>query len=201
MHLFEKPCLAIDYDGVIVDTNTIKAIWIAENLEIEIRPGSCDHTRCIPYIGAEAYSRMSSLVYGKEYSLLAQPLLGVESAVSSLSKNFCLIIVSARNELQIGFVSEWLKLRNMAEFFEDIISCDLKTKLHIANELSALAILDDDVRHLQYPDYTNIAKVHFDIDLSNDIEYESNLIHVKGWNPFVEYINKIVMRGNNNQNA
>ncbi len=58
-----RPAIGLDYDGIIADTNRVKARWIREHLGVEVEPWRCDRTRCVPIIGASAYESMGEVVY------------------------------------------------------------------------------------------------------------------------------------------
>jgi len=183
-----KPCIAIDYDGVIADTNQLKADWIRENLGVSISPGLCDRTRCVKHIGVEAYNRMAKVVYDREYSLQAQPLAGLKSAIPALAKLFRLIILSTRDNSNIRWVNEWLYSYGLYEQFTDIVSSYQKQKLGIASELRATALLDDDIRHLRVSGFLSVRRFHFDRDLFEDIQREGQIVHVKSWTAFLQVL-------------
>jgi hypothetical protein len=141
--------IALDYDGVIADTNQIKSDWIAENLGLDVPPWLCDRTECVPIIGLENYNRMSPIVYGREASLRAQPVPGALEAVRALQRTYRLIIVTARTTEQIQWTREWLRQQRVEDAFGDILSSSGGiAKAEIVRQIGAIALIEDDVRHL-----------------------------------------------------
>jgi len=186
----KKPCIAVDYDGVVADTSQLKADWIRENLGMSVSPGICDRTRCVERIGTRQYNRMAKVVYGREYSLRAQPVAGLKSAIPILAKSFRLVILSARDDSNILWVTEWLQKHGLYQHFSGVISTQQRQKLETASELGAAALFDDDIRHLRGPGLTSVRRFHFDRDLPEDVRTEKQLVHVKSWHVFLQLLGK-----------
>jgi hypothetical protein len=153
--------IALDYDGVIADTNQVKSDWIAGTLGLDVPPWLCNRTECVPLIGLENYNRMSPIVYGREASLRAQPMPGVLEAVHTLRQMYRLAIVTARTEEQVQWTREWLAQQGIEDAFEGIHSSSGGiAKADILRQLGAIALIEDDVRHLlKAPDYA-FARIH-----------------------------------------
>jgi phosphoglycolate phosphatase-like HAD superfamily hydrolase len=153
--------LALDYDGVIADTNRVKSDWIAENLGQDVPPWLCNRTECVPIIGLENYNRMSPIVYGREASLRARPMPGVLEAVRTLRQAYHLIIVTARTEEQIQWTREWLAQQGIENEFEGIHSSSGGVaKAEIVHRLGAFALVEDDIRHLKKLPEVPFARIH-----------------------------------------
>jgi hypothetical protein len=173
--------LALDYDGVIADTNQVKSDWIAENLGQNVPPWLCNRTECVPIIGLENYNRMSPIVYGRGASLRARPVPGVLQAVQTLRQVYRLIIVTARTEEQIHWTREWLAQTGIADAFEDIHSSSGGiAKAEIVHQLGAVALVEDDVRHLlKFPEVP-FARIHLAPQWA-DAHSDSGIVTVSDW--------------------
>jgi phosphoglycolate phosphatase-like HAD superfamily hydrolase len=153
--------IALDYDGVIADTNQVKSDWIAETLSLDVPPWLCNRTECVPIIGLENYNRMSPIVYGREASLRARPVPGVLEALQTLRQMYRLAIVTARTEEQIQWTGEWLAAQGIEDAFEGIHSSSGgMTKAEIVCQLGAIALIEDDVRHLLKAPEVQFARIH-----------------------------------------
>jgi phosphoglycolate phosphatase-like HAD superfamily hydrolase len=156
-----KEAIALDYDGVIADTNQVKSDWIAQNLSLEVPPWLCNRTECVPIIGLENYNRMSPIVYGREASLRARPMTGVLEAVQALRQTYRLAIVTARTEEQIEWTREWLAQQGIEGVFESIHSSSGGiAKADIVRQLGAIALIEDDIRHLLKALDVRFARIH-----------------------------------------
>lgn len=153
--------IALDYDGVIADTNQVKSEWIAEHLGMDVPPWLCDRTECVPIIGLENYAQMSPVVYGREASQRARPLPGAVEAIQSLRRTCRLAIVTARTAEQIQWVREWLAHQGIEDAFEGVYSSSGgMAKADIVRRLGAIALVEDDVRHLLQAPETRFARIH-----------------------------------------
>jgi hypothetical protein len=153
--------IALDYDGVIADTNQVKSDWIAGTLGLDVPPWLCNRTECVPLIGLENYNRMSPIVYGREASLRAQPMPGVLEAVHTLRQMYRLAIVTARTEEQVQWTRDWLAQQGIEDAFEGIHSSSGGiAKADILRQLGAIALIEDDVRHLLKAPEVRFVRIH-----------------------------------------
>lgn len=155
----KKPLIAIDYDGVIANTNQIKSKWIKEKLDIDIAPDKCDRSNCVKIIGKQKYQEMTKYVYEYEATLKADPTPDLHSILEKLSKEWRFIIISARTNQRIKYAKEWLEKQNLIQMFEDVITNGESSKLEVAINRGATIIIDDDIRHLDKD--KALFKIHF----------------------------------------
>ena len=148
---FSIPLFAVDYDGVVADTNAVKRSWIKENLKMDVPLHMCDRTACVPIIGEPAYGRMSNVVYERAASMSANPVSGAESALRRMMEAGPAILLSARTEKRLEYAVQWLERYGLDGYFEDFVSSDGKTKLDIVTGYQCQVLIDDDVRHLLPP--------------------------------------------------
>lgn len=80
----EKPGIALDYDGVIADTNSVKSRWIRRHLRWDVPPWETDRTYCARHIGIGTYLRMAPEAYGWRASLAARAVPGARRALRAL---------------------------------------------------------------------------------------------------------------------
>ncbi|MBN1290878.1 MAG: hypothetical protein JXB48_03485 [Candidatus Latescibacteria bacterium] len=139
---------ALDYDGTIADTNTIKSKWIRDEFGIEIAPYNCDRTWCVPIIGEDNYNRMSPFVYDREHSLQAKPIPGAPEALRTLSEHSPVYVVTARTGSNAPFAEEWLTEHGLMQYIERIIPGTGEPKITVAKSLGCSILIDDDIRHL-----------------------------------------------------
>ncbi len=143
-----RPAIGLDYDGIIADTNRVKARWIREHLGVEVEPWRCDRTRCVPIIGASAYESMGEVVYERRSSLAAPPVAGGLDAIRDLERAYRLYVVTARRDHRVEFARRWLELQGIAGCFEAVLSSAGSTKARICIDHEITALVDDDERHL-----------------------------------------------------
>jgi uncharacterized HAD superfamily protein len=139
---------ALDYDGVIADTNAVKAKWIKDHLGKEVPLYLCDRTSCVPVIGEDQYDRMANEVYEEQLSLEAKPALGVRQSLKILSHYGQIYVISSRSKRQILYAEEWLKRNKLSKFIHSILSKGPKSKVSWAKSLDCKVLIDDDERHL-----------------------------------------------------
>lgn len=144
------PCLGIDYDATIADTNFVKATWIRDNLGLEVSPWQCDRTTCVPIIGVENYEAMSSVVYERDYTLVAPPIAGALGALRTLSLHSRVYIITARPPCRIAFAKTWLEQHGAADTINNIFSFAASDKQTLCREYGVNVLIDDDVRHLAH---------------------------------------------------
>lgn len=144
-----KPKFAVDYDGVIVDTNSIKAEWIKTNLALDIPSWRCDHTSLVPEIMDERqHEKMAIIVYGKDWSLKAQSIPGAIDGLHTLNRIGNIYIVTARSSQTVRWVREWLKLYELENIVRGVISTEYpskRTKKDICIKSGFHLLIDDDM--------------------------------------------------------
>jgi len=181
--------LAIDYDGVVADTNALKAHWITAELGLRVPPWRCDRSQCVPIIGEEQYKAMIAMVYGKELSSQANPVAGVVRGIGALTaQGWQVIIVTARNADRIRWAKLWLKTHTLGKMIRDVISADGTTKGAIVERTQALAILDDDIRHLTNIRIPAVQRFHFAPGLRTNSIQREGIVHVRNWKTFVDIL-------------
>ena len=141
--------LAIDFDGTLADTNRVKAEWIRRHLGIDVPPWLCNRTECVPLIGAEAYSRMADVVYGRQATLGTPEVPGALAAVRALAERADLHLLTARRPERMAFAREWLESREVADCFRDFHSSRGTSKAAVCAGIDAETLIDDDPRHLE----------------------------------------------------
>ena len=140
---------AIDFDGTIADTNTLKSHRIQEHLGVQIPPHECDKTTCVSKIGIDQYTRISAEVYKDEISLKAFPVPGSLQAISFLRKHGQIYVITARDQEEVPVVSEWLYTHKLDQHIRQIITSGGSSKIQIAKSLNCKVLIDDDIHHLK----------------------------------------------------
>jgi len=175
-----RPIVAVDYDGVIADTNSLKSQWIARELKEEVPPHLCSHSECARIIGEQSYSRLADYAYGEEASAAAQQVPGVHQALSELSKHYRFVVVSARPPDRLEYVLKWLEKHRLRKFFLDVLTSHHRAKLPIVMEHEGVVIIDDDWRHLQGAKEIGVLPILFSASGGN-----TGSIRVSAWNELV----------------
>jgi hypothetical protein len=127
---------------------------------------------------------MSPIVYGREASLRAKPMPGVLEAVRTLQQAYRLIIVTARTEEQIQWAWEWLALQGIEDAFEDVLSSRGTTKAEIVKRLGAIALVEDDIRHLRASPDLQFARIHL-APHAGETKAEPGILTVRDWSSIV----------------
>jgi len=143
-----SPMFALDYDGVIADTNSLISQWLRDHLGMERPAYFCDWSQLSPVIGEARYREMGSWVYGEEGTALAEPVPGVEAALEALAAAGPVYLITARNEALTRYTRGWLDARGWLRYFTDVITQGERLKVDIAKGLGCRALVDDDQRHL-----------------------------------------------------
>lgn len=141
--------LAIDFDGTICDTNSVKAEWIKRELGLEVMPYLCDRTCCTELIGDEEYHRMSAYVYSNNVTWKTRPVPGALKALSVLRSCHQILIVTARTGQKLKAANCWLKrYRETRDLVCYGLDTDQTSKAELCQDQNAQMLLDDDERHV-----------------------------------------------------
>jgi len=184
----QNPILAIDYDGVVANTNEIKSLWIRNYLGLKVPSWRCDRTQCVPLIGIDNYEQMSQVVYGRKASLDAKPVAGAVQSIQRLSKLFRLYIVTARSKEKIKWIHQWLRMNSLETFLQEVMSSVGKRKAEVITHIRAVALLDDDLRHLLSLAEHNFLKFNLAPNLRVRYTRKDDLIQVRTWKTFSELV-------------
>lgn len=184
----QHPVLALDYDGVVANTNEIKSLWIRNNLGLKVPSWRCDRTQCVPRIGLANYEQMSQVVYGRKATQDAKPVAGAVQSIQRLSQLFGLCIVTARSQEKINWIHQWIGMNSLAPFLKEVVSSEGKSKAEIVAHISAVALLDDDLRHLVRLAEYDFLKFNLAPNLRARYTKKDDLIQVRTWKAFSELI-------------
>ncbi len=182
--------VAIDYDGVIADTNQIKSAWISEHLKLRVSPWRCDRTSCVPIIGLDAYNRMSETVYGLEATMRANPVVGAVRGMRDLRPEWNLFCITNRDRQRTRWAEERLRELGLLDDLEEVLSSYSTTKMEIVRRIDAVALFDDDLRHLRKPAARSIRKHHYAPYLRVRLQREGDIIHSRTWRAFVDSLTR-----------
>jgi len=175
---------ALDYDGTIADTNSIKVEWIRKNLRRDVPKYNCDRTSCVPLIGLEEYDRMSKEVYARDPTLAAKPVPGAPQALETLAAHGSVYILTARRST-LSFAQEWLEKNSLASHIREIISVTDRPKIIVAGNLGCKVLIDDDKRHLLAVPNAHLLLIHLRIGFDQMIETEENIRMCTTWHDAV----------------
>lgn len=142
-------CVGVDYDGILADTNLMKARWIREDFGRDMPAWQCDRSSRVPVIGAEHNEAMANVVYEKEWSMQASPVAGALDAVNALSMCGKVYVVSARLAHRMAFARKWLEQRGVARLVNGILSFAGSDKKALCTQYGLQVLSDDDARHLE----------------------------------------------------
>ncbi len=185
-----KKVIALDYDGVVANTNQLKVDWIKTTLGKDVPAWQTDRSNCVKIIGEDDYNRLSAYVYAEEASKIALPIPNVVESLLKLSQSYTLFIVTARTLTNVEFAKTWLKSKKLYDKFEDVIPSLKETKASIAERLNSSALVDDDIRHLQGLGSYTFAKYHFSHQDSNTYE-DKDIISAPDWLTLTEMLEKL----------
>lgn len=182
----------IDYDGVIADTNRVKAQWIKKNLGLRVQPWKTDRTQCVPIIGLNNYERMSQEVYGEKLSLKAPLVPGVRKALSHLHQKGKIFIVTSRTPERVGYAQKCLKKHNLDKFINGFYSfTEEGSKGTIALRYNLDFLIDDDLRHLQNSTNKKLLKIWFKNGWKGSAAKMPSDIHfAKNWGDVLKIVKK-----------
>ncbi len=139
---------ALDFDGVVADTNQAVSQWVREHVGLEIPRYRCDLTQLRPVIGAETHEELCREVYGEESTRRLKPFPGAEAALPRLAEAGPVFLITARNPDQTECAVEWLKRRGWLKWFAEVVCMGDRRKVDLAAERGCAAHIDDDQRHL-----------------------------------------------------
>jgi 5'(3')-deoxyribonucleotidase len=178
----QKPSLAIDFDGVIAETLSLKSAWIARHIGLEIAPTDCSKSRCESRIGSENYRRMSSEL-GYADTLACPPLDGAEEGLRRLAEVFSISVYTARPEEKTCWARQWFKHQGLEGFIDDVISTYGRSKAAMALASASHALVDNDIRHLREETPTSTRRIFFCPTADGDVE---GLATVRNWAELVD---------------
>lgn len=201
--------IAIDFDGVIADIPKSKSEWIRNKLEIHVPPWKTDREKCVPIIGEGFYTEMTEKVY-REIGETVEVKDARKSLEELKNAGNLLYFVTSRTQERMQFALEWLKLKQMYDYFDDFYcAADDPSKALFVERQKIDAIIDDELRFLLgLPEHTikillatggtaqlndlHIIKINVDgkIQMSKtvDVMHKENIRFAPNWN----YICKII---------
>ncbi len=181
----------IDYDGVIADTNRVKAQWIKKNLGLKIFPWMTDRTQCVSIIGSNNYERISQEVYGRNLSAEAHLVSGVRKAFFHLHQKGKIIIVTSRTTARVLYAQEWLKKHRLDQFVNGFYPFTREwSKETIAKKYQLDVLIDDDLRHLQNSTNKKLLKIWFKQGWKGPVEIRPDVHFAKDWGGVLKIITK-----------
>ena len=184
--------LAVDYDGVIADTNSMKSDWIKGKLCLDNPPWKCDRTNCVPLIGERLYNEMGEFVYGNEGSSQANPVPGALKGIQNLvNLGWMIHIVTARSEERIQWAQKWVNGHGLETNILGLTSSEGSRKLDLAEIMGAAAILDDDLRHLVKIPKSNVRTWHLASNLRVAHNTIQGITHMRNWSAVVRFASQV----------
>lgn len=160
----DRPGIALDYDGVIADTNSLKSRWIRRHLGRRVPPWETDRTICVRLIGIENYMRMAPEVYGWEASLKARPVPGVRRALRALAAHSRVYVMTARAGAMLRGCRAWMRKRGLERFVRGYLvggRAEGVGKVALCAKLGIQALVDDDERHFDGLKRAPVLKILF----------------------------------------
>lgn len=139
--------ICIDFDGVIIDAAQKKREWLASRVPMNFSDVRYDRTSLEKVVGRQLYRDMQSSV-GFADTLLADPQPEALNAISILSRQSSLFLVTARAPEKMVWLKKWLDINGCYNFFGGVFSSFGKSKAEIIKFLEADYLIDDDERHL-----------------------------------------------------
>jgi phosphoglycolate phosphatase-like HAD superfamily hydrolase len=179
--------LAIDFDGTVADTNRAKTAWILKNLGTVIEPWHCDRTSCVPIIGLPAYEQMSSQVYEREATLTTPEVPEAIACLKSLANRYELHIVTARPARRMLYAREWFIQNQCLELIHTFHSSAGSSKAAICASIEAVALIDDDLRHLAEIEMPSLQRFHLQHG-REAIEPSDKIIVTNSWRAIREHL-------------
>lgn len=181
---------AIDFDGTIVDTNLMKSAWIAENLGRKVPPWNCNRTDCVPIIGLASYEKMANDVFDREGTLGTPPVPGAVPAIRALSRLAELIVVTVRSGERLEFATEWLQMHRVLDLFKAVRSSKESSKEQVCAEYAAVALIDDDVRHLREAQNTGLQRILLQHGRKEEKPDETGILFCNSWEKVVALLDR-----------
>ena len=185
---------ALDYDGVIADTNTQKSEWILRHCGIHVPSYKCDRSSCVPLIGEDAYQEMGQEVYGEYLSLRARPVPGLKESLESLKGYGPLHIISARNGKQLQSAHLWLEQQSLRSYFEGIYVLGNINKVSRAVSLGCQILIDDDPRHLTVETEKKVIRILLKIGADDSPVASTEFLFCRSWKEAVRKAIEAVRR-------
>lgn len=194
---FQKPLIAIDFDGVVADTNAIKSEWIKSELCKEVFPYDCNRSMCEAKIGKNYYNQLAEFAYSRNSTLNTSIVNGLEKVINDFSNYYDFIIITARNPKRMEFAEQWIEKNKLSKYFKNIVSSEKDileeklTKIEIAKSAGAIALIDDDTRHLDSTS-TDILMIHFYPE-----HHKSKFLNIYSWEKLYSFFRNIFFISSN----
>jgi len=177
---------AIDFDGTIADTSTLKSRWILDHLGIQIPSYACDKTTCVSRIGLDQYMRMAVEVYKADHSLTAEPIPGSIQALNILHEHGPIYVITARDQEELLVASEWLSIHNLSESITQVLPMNGTSKIHLAERLNCAVLIDDDIRHLISGPTKSLLRILLKIGIDYQMDTPSSVVVGTSWKQTLE---------------
>lgn len=157
------PVLLVDFDGVIADANRAK-FELLSGAKPGLSPGDeLDRTSALRRgdITKDEYDALTREAVGEDVTKTLAPIDGVEDAFRTLSRTYRIVVASQRKPDEIVYAQRWLRSKNLARYVDAVVSSSAIPKRELAASLSAVAVIDDDERHLIGLAASDRAAIHF----------------------------------------
>ena len=155
----EAPIIAVDIGGTIEDTWNAKRLWFCEK-GIDIGPHPLGRIQVEEMLGQyrSLYKQMAEDVYSDNGILSHGVVSGALEALAALSEHYCIHLLSTRPKNKQNVTLAWLESVGLLAYIEGIefigntVGLETygpsETKLQRCESLGAVALVDDDERHL-----------------------------------------------------
>ena len=137
--------LAIDFDGVIADTSTLKQAYVKERLGQEVSIAETDKATLPTIIGEESYKEMIRAIYSSK-PLEAPVVEGAKKCLKELAKHHTLIIVTNRSDEEIHVMTSYLQKHGLQH--DKVVNTPGQSKEEICLAEGVDAILEDSLAQL-----------------------------------------------------
>lgn len=139
--------LAIDFDGVLADTNAVKSQYVERRLGKLVSPSELNRTAALSRLTLNEYDDISRLASDPAHTAQTLPVEGSMEGVRQLRQQFELQILTRRQQEHLKAAEDWLNAH--AETVNlPVIGINKTTKQDWCRKSGAFALVDDDLSHV-----------------------------------------------------
>jgi|GEM_PF-5137657 len=141
----QAPTIAVDFDGVVADTNGVKAQLVERHLGKLIPAGNLNRTAAVSKLTLSEYNHISRLASDPPHTAKTLPVEGSLEGISQLREQFQVVILTRRQDEPLRAAEAWVCSHTETSNLPVIGVTKEGAKQDWCRDSGAFALIDDDL--------------------------------------------------------